>query len=102
MQLPPSSYFALLKAEAGDYRPVQLFLKQAAELARATSSEVTIYDPIRPQIERLKNMERGQLLLQAGSRKALQQLLRVWMPQLRALKIKNKLRWMLDIDPLEF
>jgi primosomal protein N' (replication factor Y) len=53
-------------------------------------------------MERLKNMERGQLLLQADSRKDLQQLLRAWMPRLREQKLANKLRWVLDIEPLEF
>lgn len=102
MQFPPSSYFALLKAEASDYNLVLQFLHKAVQLARATPNTVTIYDPIRPQMERLKNMERGQLLLQADSRKALQQLLRPWVAQLRAQKLANKLRWVLDIDPLEF
>ena len=102
MQFPPTSYFALLKAEASDYNQVLQFLHQAADLARAVPNEVTIYDPLRPQMERLKNMERGQLLMQADSRKALQHLLRVLMPQLRAQKLANKLRWVLDIDPLEF
>jgi len=94
MQFPPTSYFALLKAEASTYTHVLQFLNQAAQQAREISNEVMVYDPLRPQMERLKNMERGQLLLQ--------QLLRVWMPQLRAQKLANKLRWVLDIDPLEF
>ncbi|MFW5432404.1 MAG: primosomal protein N' [Methylophilaceae bacterium] len=102
MQFPPTSYFALLKAEASDYNQVLQFLHQAVNLARAIPHEVTIYDPLRPQMERLKSMERGQLLLQASSRKSLQQLLRVWMPQLREQKLASKLRWVLDIDPLEF
>lgn len=102
MQFPPTSYFALLKAEASDYNQVLQFLHRAVNLARAIPNKVTIYDPLRPQMERLKNMERGQLLMQADSRKDLQQLLRAWMPQLRMQKLANKLRWVLDIDPLEF
>ena len=102
MQFPPTSYFALLKAEARDYNQVLQFLHVAVDLANAIPSEVTIYDPIRPQMERLKSMERGQLLLQASSRQVLQQLLRVWMPQLREQKLANKLRWVLDLDPLAF
>ena len=61
-----------------------------------------IYDPVRPQMERLKGLERGQLLLQANSRVALQRLLKSWMPQLRELPFAAKIRWSLDIDPLEF
>ncbi|MFT6067551.1 MAG: primosomal protein N' (replication factor Y) [Methylophilaceae bacterium] len=53
-------------------------------------------------MERLNNMERGQLLLQASSRAAFHQFLRQWMPQLRAQKLANKVRWVLDIDPIEF
>ncbi len=102
MQFPPTSYFAMLKAEASTYTHVLQFLNKAAQQAREISKDVMVYDPLRPQMERLKSMERGQLLLQAETRKDLQQLLRVWMPQLRAQKLANKLRWVLDIDPLEF
>lgn len=102
MQFPPTSYFALLKAEAANYDQVHRFLQVATNLARETPNEVMIYDPIRPQMERLKNMERGQLLLQAPSRRVLQQLLRVWMPKIRAEKLSAKIRWALDMDPLEF
>ena len=102
MQFPPTSYFALLKAEASDFNQVNQFLSKAANLARSISNEVTIYDPVRPQMERLKSMERGHLMLQASSRQALQRLLKAWMPQIRAEKLANKIRWALDIDPLEF
>jgi primosomal protein N' (replication factor Y) (superfamily II helicase) len=102
MQFPPTSFFALLKAEASDYKHVLTFLQMAFNTARETASEVTIYDPLRPQMERLNNMERGQLLLQAPSRLALQKFLRVWVPTLRSAKQSNKIRWALDIDPLEF
>ena len=102
MQFPPTSYFALLKAEASDFNQVSQFLNTASNLACAIPNEVTIYDTVRPQRERLKGMERGQLLLQANSRGDLQRLLKTWMPQLRAEKLSAKIRWALDIDPLEF
>jgi primosomal protein N' (replication factor Y) len=107
MQFPPASYFALLRAEANDFAQVNQFLNLAGNLARQIlekqiKQDVMIYDPIRPQMERLKSMERGQLLLQANSRAALQRLLKAWMPQIRALPITTKIRWSLDIDPLEF
>lgn len=102
MQFPPTTYFALLKAEANDYAQVAKFLNSAANMARAVSTEVMIYDPVRPQMERLKSMERGHLMLQAPSRQALQRLLKILMPQLRAEKVNSKIRWALDIDPLEF
>ena len=107
MQYPPTSYFALLRAEAADFSVVNQFLATVGNLARAQKSadlkhDVMIYDVIRPKMERLKSMERGQLLLQANTRLALQRLLKMWMPEIRALSIANKVRWSLDIDPLEF
>jgi primosomal protein N' (replication factor Y) (superfamily II helicase) len=102
MQYPPTSYFALLRAEANDYAQVQQFLNAAGNLARTLKTEVMIYDTVRPQMERLKGMERAQLLLQANSRAALQRLLKPWMAQIHDLSLAKKVRWSLDIDPLEF
>ena len=107
MQYPPTSYFALLRAEANDFRQVQQFLNAAGNLARGLKNtdlkhNVMIYDMVRPQMERLKGMERGQLLLQANSRAALQRLLKPWMTQIHDLPLAKKVRWSLDIDPLEF
>lgn len=102
MQFPPTRFFALLRAEANEFSLVQQFLNQAHGLAQLIKSDVILYDPIRPQMERLKSMERAQVLLQANTRPALQRLLKVWMPQIRALAIAVKVRWSLDIDPLEF
>jgi primosomal protein N' (replication factor Y) (superfamily II helicase) len=102
MQFPPASYFALLRAEANDFGQVNQFLSKAGNLARALQKDVMIYDPVRPQMERLKGMERGQLLLQANSRSALQRLLKPWIFQIRELPVAAKIRWSLDIDPLEF
>ena len=102
MQFPPSSFFALLRAEAVEFSLVNQFLTAAGNLARQLNSEVMIYDVIRPQMERLKSMERAQLLLQANTRLALQRLLKVWMPEICVLPLANKVRWSLDIDPLEF
>ncbi len=101
MQFPPTQYFALIKAEANEYVLVNRFLNQVADWARQTGIDVMIYDPVRPQMERLKGMERGQLLFQSTSRGRLQQLFKQLMPQMRADKSAAKIRWALDIDPLD-
>jgi primosomal protein N' (replication factor Y) len=102
MQFPPTRFFVLLKAEASDYLHVQHFLSFAAESARNLSKEVLVYDPVRPQMERLKGMERGHVLMQAERRQSLQKLLSHWISVLREHKQSSKIRWALDIDPLEF
>lgn len=101
MQFPPVQYFALIKAEASDYVQVERLLSQAANLARSITSEVLVYDPVRPQLERLKGMERGQLLFQSATRFALKQLFKSLIPLLKAKNTTTKVRWLIDIDPLE-
>ncbi len=102
MQFPPTTYFAILKAEASAYSTVLVFLNEAIALAQKIPNDVMIYDPLRPQMARLNNMERGQLLLQANNRGALHQLLAQLIPILRVHQLANKVRWVLDIDPIEF
>ena len=105
-QFPPYAYFALIRAEAHNFSDVSRFLSHAAQFARQQNSEknsqAMIYDPVRPQMERLKGMERGQLLIQADERLTIQKLLRNVIPQLRADKNNQKIRWSVDVDPLEF
>jgi primosomal protein N' (replication factor Y) (superfamily II helicase) len=101
MQFPPYSYIALLKAEANDFALVQRFLKFAADSAHAMNLKVMVYDPVRPQMERLKGMERGQLLMQANSRQPLQRLLKTLVMSLREHSLNAKVRWAVDVDPLE-
>lgn len=102
MQFPPAHYFVLLKAEANEFAHVQQFLTIMAESARALSNTVLVYDAVRPHMERLKGMERWHLLLQAPTRMDIQRLLKQWVPAIRAHKLSTKLRWALDIDPIEF
>jgi primosomal protein N' (replication factor Y) len=102
VQFPPYVFTALLRAEAHEYTLVHAFLQHAFALARGTDSEVLVYDPVRPQMERLKAMERGHLLMQSTQRKALQQLLRYLVAELRGKAIAAKVRWAVDVNPLEF
>jgi len=66
------------------------------------SDHVLVYDPVRPQMERLKGMERGHVLMQATQRLPLQQLLRQLVAELRGKPISAKVRWAIDMNPLEF
>jgi primosomal protein N' (replication factor Y) (superfamily II helicase) len=99
---PPFTFLALLRAEANQYNLVQQFLTDAMTRGRVLSHEVMIYDPLRPQMEKLKGMERGHILFQASQRTTLQLLLKNLVPQLRAHALTNKVRWSVDVDPLEF
>lgn len=97
---PPYIYQALLRAEAHNIQIVLDFLTQAANFANPPKS-VEIFDPVPAQMLRLKGLERAHLLVQSTSRKALQEFLAKWYVQINALST-HKIRWILDVDPLEF
>ncbi|PPC82974.1 MAG: primosomal protein N' [Methylotenera sp.] len=102
VQFPPYVFTALLRAEAHDFSLVQQFMQLAFSSARALSQHVVTYDPVRPQMERLKGMERAYMLMHAQQRPALQKLLTQLVYQLRAAPIAAKVRWAVDVNPLEF
>ena len=102
MQFPPYIFMALLRAEANDFNLVHQFLSYAFKVARDLNTKVVVYDPIRPKMERLKGMERGYVLMQAGNRGVLQKLLNRLVAQLRGHTASAKVRWAIDVDPLEF
>lgn len=103
--LPPYAYQALLTAEAGELSNAIAFL-QAARLcaqgvAEETSLAVTLYDPVPLRVVRVANTDRAQLLLESAQRRALQYFLSLWSPRLRDLPEVSRVRWQLEIDPLE-
>jgi len=98
---PPFVYQAMLRAEGKQENEVYRYLNDARSAAVALQHEVEILGVVPAALPRRANHLRGQLLIQATSRKALQQFLRAWQAQLDALPAA-KLRCSLDIDPLEF
>jgi primosomal protein N' (replication factor Y) len=44
---------------------------------------------------------RGQLLLESDQRTSLQRMLRPWQAQLAALPQARRVRWSLDVDPID-
>ncbi len=98
---PPFVYQAMLRAEGMSETDVDSFLQQGREAAVELAMQVEIYGVVPAAMPRRANHTRAQLLVQCESRKLLQHFLRAWKPALDALPAR-KLRWSLDIDPLEF
>jgi primosomal protein N' (replication factor Y) len=97
---PPFVYQAVLRAEAPQLALALDFLARAVRVGTNISSAVTIYDPVPAGLVRLAGLERAQLTVQARSRTALQKFLHAWHERLYAAG-ERKVRWALDIDPLE-
>jgi primosomal protein N' (replication factor Y) len=103
--LPPLSFQALVRAEARSQEDAQAFLQAARDAGEAVSERlgVFVYPPVPMHIQRVANIERAQMLLECESRKALQQFLAQWHPQLHDLRRTHKavVRWAIDVDPLQ-
>ncbi len=98
---PPFVFQVLLRAEGKQEDEVYAFLKRARAAAMALSMPVEVYGVVAASMPKRANHIRAQLLVQSTTRKSLQQFLRAWDPSLEQLPAR-KLRWSLDIDPLEF
>lgn len=100
---PPYTFQAMLRAEAARMEDALDFLKAAAALVPAEAHpEVLRYDPVPMRLSRLWSLERAQLLVESPSRPRLQAFLADWRTGLERLKPPNRLRWHLEVDPIEF
>lgn len=100
-EFPPFRYLAVVHAEAQNYSKVSRFLELVTTIARANTSQVSTYDPVRPQMEKVNGLERARVLMQAEQRGALQSLLAALVPVLRKHPLSQGVRWHVDVDPLE-
>lgn len=98
--LPPFSRLALLRAEAASLAQALQFL-EAARAALPATRGVSVLGPVPAPMERLAGRYRAQLLLQSDSRAALQKVLAASVPTLDDLPAARKLRWSVDVDPVD-
>jgi primosomal protein N' (replication factor Y) len=93
----------MLRAEAPQMADAIAFLATArAWPSAAAHADVTLYDPVPMRLARRANLERAQLLAESPSRRALQAFLGEWNSALASIKAPSRLRWHLEVDPLEF
>ena len=97
---PPFVYQAVLRAEASRLETALEFLIHAARDGAKMDCAVTIYDPVPAGMPRRAGLERAQLTVQSRSRPALHAFLRAWQVRLDHVA-GRKVRWALDVDPLE-
>lgn len=97
---PPFVYQAVLRAEASRLETALEFLLGAARDGAKMAGAVTIYDPVPAGMPRRAGLERAQLTVQSRSRPALHAFLGAWRARLEPAA-GRKVRWALDVDPLE-
>jgi primosomal protein N' (replication factor Y) len=100
--LPPFSHQALFRASAVDVRLPPLFLEALSQLARQhLKSPMQILGPVPAPMSKRVGLYHYQLLLQSSKRKDLHSLLDALIPEIEKQKPSQKVRWSLDVDPLD-
>lgn len=99
---PPFARLALLRAAAHNRSDAHAFLELARDHAiDLGTSDVRILGPVDAVMARKAGRYRAQLLLQSTERQALHKLLRQLRPALEDLPAARKVRWSIDVDPIE-
>ena len=99
---PPFARVAVLRAEAPGREAPIAFLDEAKSLAESCGvGGIEILGPATAPMERRAGHYRAQLLLHAPSHSPLQRLLARWLPLIEGTPNARKVRWSLDVDPLE-
>jgi primosomal protein N' (replication factor Y) len=99
---PPYARVAVLRAEAAAQAAPLSFLDRAREVAEELcDGRVELLGPAAAPMERRAGQFRAQLLLHAPTHSPLQRLFGRWLPALEQLPEARKVRWSLDVDPLE-
>ena len=101
--LPPFSHFALVRTESTQAETGMQFLQHALQAADQLEAAegVQFLGPVPAPMERRAGRWRAQLLLQTQSRGALHRLLEAWIGSLENLPAARKVRWSLDVDPMD-
>ncbi|CAM4434714.1 MAG: Primosomal protein N' [Legionellaceae bacterium] len=100
--LPPFTCQCLLRAEAYNKVQVYVFLNQVKQLAKEFERDtIEILGPVASIMEKKGGYYRAQLLFQAKNKHLLQILLKNLIPKIEKIKNQQKVRWAIDVDPLD-
>ncbi len=104
-QLPPFCHTVLFRAESVQAHHPMEFLEQVKGIFKALtatkSSSIEVYGPIPATMHKRAGRFRSQLLLQANDRKTLHEPLTKLCLEIEKLKSTRKVRWSIDVDPLD-
>lgn len=102
MDMPPVSNWAVIRAEAKDRSLATDFLHDVAQLLNSEAQQqVMVLGPVPAIMEKKAGRYRAQLLLSSHQRGPLHQLLDHYTAAIGRHKQARKLRWSIDIDPMD-
>ncbi len=99
---PPFTRLALIRSAAHRRDDALSFLDAARDsLAARCGDALRVLGPVDAPMARRAGRYRAQLLLQASDRRALHAVLRELRPELEQAPTARKVRWSIDVDPIE-
>jgi primosomal protein N' (replication factor Y) len=99
---PPFTRLALIRSAAHEHRDAVGFLEIARNLVEGSCGEsLRVLGPVDAPMARKAGRYRAQLLLQSSDRRTLHAMLRELRPALEQHPTGRKVRWSIDVDPIE-
>ena len=97
---PPFSRLALLRASAPAAAQAMEFLNAARDCA-GKHPEARLLGPVNAAMARRAGRHHAQLLIEHAGRGGLHHFLDQWLPEVERLPAARRVRWALDVDPLD-
>lgn len=98
---PPFARLAALRASAPASATTLAFLDAARRAAGRAPQGLRLLGPAPAALARRADRHHAQLIVDAADRTVLHRFLDAWLPALDALPEARRVRWALDVDPLE-
>ena len=97
---PPFSRLALLRASGQSATAALDFLRRARDCA-GSEPAARLLGPVPASMARRAGRHHAQLLIEHSGRGGLHEFLKGWLPQVERLPESRRVRWALDVDPLD-
>jgi primosomal protein N' (replication factor Y) len=98
---PPFSRLAAVRDSAQTAEHALEFLAEARKLAGKLPRGLKLLGPVPAAMSKKAGRYHAQLLIEGSDRASLHHFLQAWLPQVEQLPSVRRVRWALDVDPIE-
>jgi primosomal protein N' (replication factor Y) len=98
---PPFSRLAAVRDSAKTAENALEFLTEARKLAGAPPRGLRLLGPVPAAMSKRAGRYHAQLLIEGADRSSLHHFLDAWLPAVEQLQSARRVRWALDVDPIE-
>jgi primosomal protein N' (replication factor Y) (superfamily II helicase) len=98
---PPFSRLVAVRDSATTAQAALGFLTDARSIAQRPPRAVRLLGPVPAAVHKRAGRYHAQMLIESGERTRLHAFLDAWLPEVGSLKSARRVRWSLDVDPIE-